>query len=809
MLTALVAGLSAWFSVSGSLQRVDHLIYDTLLVGQDHHGHGDVVILAIDDDSLQQLGRWPWSRQRHAELLDRLTAAGAKAVGFDVLFAEPQRDDPAADAAFAAALQRSGRAVLAVAPSKPSDGALITEILPLPILATNAAALGHVDIDTDGLSRSFFTHGGLGNPHWPAFAIALLEVGGDSFTVDAQQNRALSGEGWVRSGRYFVPYDPRPQVIETLSIARFLADPALSERVRDRYVLVGSTATGLGDVVSTPVSYDRQRMPGVTLNAHILNGLLNGGVARAFDDTQQIALSVAIAVAGGLLLVLTGFPWAALLVPLVIISAVVISAWMLVGWQLWFAPAAAIAPLIIAFPLWGLWSLVQEKRLNRALTVRMQHQAMHHAATGLPNEYRLEQRLRELDADSPPALAALMILHIARSGAAGGLIGQPSDDALLQSVAQRLDQVIRSGDLIVHLNGDDFALLVERLSSRRMAMSIGQQVLETVRQPHRLGDTTVLLTPRLGISLWPSDGREPAALLRNAYVAMFRARVEESEEPCAYSADFAREVEVHSQLEQALLSALDRGEFEVYYQPQVNSGEGRCVGVEALLRWHNPDLGLVYPGTFIPVAEHNGLIREIGSWVLNTACRQVQAWNAAGLGPLRLAVNLSPLQIADAGLLATVQRALATSGLSPATLELEVTEGAVMQNLEQACTTMNALKELGVLLAIDDFGTGYSSLSYLQRFPFDRIKIDRSFTSGIHSHADVREITRTIISMAKRLRRAVIAEGVENQAQSDFLRQHGCDELQGFLFGHPLPANEVVELLGEQRSLGPRNVPGE
>lgn len=293
--------------------------------------------------------------------------------------------------------------------------------------------------------------------------------------------------------------------------------------------------------------------------------------------------------------------------------------------------------------------------------------------------------------------------------------------------------------------------------------------------------------------------------MRDAYVAMFRARVEGADRPCVYTEDIAREAEAHSQLEQALLSALDRGEFEVYYQPQVNANEGRCVGVEALLRWHNPILGLVYPGTFIPVAEHNGLIRQIGDWVLNTACRQVQAWNAAGLGPLRLAVNLSPLQISDSKLVLSVGRALETSGLAPGALELEVTEGAVMQNLEKACETMESLKKLGVMLAIDDFGTGYSSLSYLQHFPFDRIKIDRSFTSGIQGQADVREITRTIIAMAKRLRRAVIAEGVENQAQSDFLRRHGCDELQGFLFGHPLPAGEVVAFLGEHRPSLPRH----
>jgi EAL domain-containing protein (putative c-di-GMP-specific phosphodiesterase class I) len=257
-------------------------------------------------------------------------------------------------------------------------------------------------------------------------------------------------------------------------------------------------------------------------------------------------------------------------------------------------------------------------------------------------------------------------------------------------------------------------------------------------------------------------------------------------------------VEQRSQLEQALIFAIKRDEFEVYYQPQIDAESGCMVGVEALLRWHNPKLGLVYPGTFIPLAEHTGLIREIGSWVLRTACQQVQQWNQSSLGPLRLAVNLSPLQIVDQNLFAQVCETLEKSGLDPAQLELEITESAVMQNLEEAKSVMRALKELGVKLAIDDFGTGYSSLSNLQHFPLDRIKIDQSFIRGIVTNDHVREITLTIINMAKRLNLEVIAEGVESESQVSCLDQYGCDEFQGYYFSHPLPAEELAELLHER-----------
>ncbi|MBT8430771.1 MAG: bifunctional diguanylate cyclase/phosphodiesterase, partial [Gammaproteobacteria bacterium] len=368
-------------------------------------------------------------------------------------------------------------------------------------------------------------------------------------------------------------------------------------------------------------------------------------------------------------------------------------------------------------------------------------------------------------------------------------------DRLLSAIAERLRNAVRSDDLVVHLSGDDFGILVGNLNNSDRAMRIAQNLLHILREPLELGDTQISLAPRMGLSLWPKDSPDTAALLRDAYIAMFRARIEQSNKTCMYSDEIAREVHERSRLEQALQSAMERSEFEVYYQPQVVTGNGQIIGVEALLRWQNPELGLVYPGTFIPVAEHSGLIHAIGGWVLRTACEQVEQWNRQGLGPLRLAVNLSPLQFADENLVVEVRAALDLSGLDPHSLELEITESALMANMEQATSAMRALKEQGVKLAIDDFGTGYSSLSNLRHFPLDRIKIDQSFTREIHSNKDVREITLTIITMAKRLKLQIIAEGVETESQASFLGARGCDELQGFYFSHPLPAKEITKLL--------------
>jgi EAL domain-containing protein (putative c-di-GMP-specific phosphodiesterase class I) len=352
--------------------------------------------------------------------------------------------------------------------------------------------------------------------------------------------------------------------------------------------------------------------------------------------------------------------------------------------------------------------------------------------------------------------------------------------------------------MIVHLNGDDFGVLMEGVSDEDSIRKIANNLLSVLQEPLDHNQSRHFFTPRMGVSLWPNLSADGHALLRDASMAMYSARVRRESSAVVYSMQVANEVEQRSQLEQALIYAIKRDEFEVYYQPQVVAVDGRLVGVEALLRWNNPKLGMIYPSTFIPLAEHTGLIREIGRWVMRTACQQVQRWNGAGLGPVRLAVNLSPLQLGDQNLFDEVCEILEESGLDPKLLELEITESAVMQNLDEAKAILCSLKALGVKLAIDDFGTGYSSLSNLQHFPLDRLKIDRSFINGIDTNDDDREITLTIINMAKRLKLQVVAEGVESQPQITYLKECGCDEFQGFYYSKPLPATEFEAMLVER-----------
>ncbi len=800
LVAVLILGTYA-LSSTGALRRIDLMLYDYFLNWQQHRASEEIVIVAIDDASIHKLGRWPWSRRIHGKLLDRLTDMQAKVVGFDILFAEHQRDDPVADQLFATAIRRNGASVLAVAPSNPLLNEPIAEILPIPLLAESAAGLGHVDIEieSDGISRSFYLYAGIGDAHWPTLALAMLKAAGNGVMKPPLSNnngKEKDALGWLRRDRLLVPFDPRPQPFQTLSAYDVLHNDETAAKVAGKSVLVGSTATGLGDVISTPVSLDHLRMPGVELNANILSGLLHGGLATEMSAGRYRVLTLGIAGVVAVWMVSVSFPAAIILYLLSVTGILVLSVLMLFVWQLWFPPAAAIIPLIVGFPLWGAWSVLLQKRINQSLTARMQHQALHHSATDLPNQYVLEERLRALNDKGLDGteIVALIIVHIKWFGSAGGVVSRSAGDQALHIVGQRLREAVRSEDLVVHLSGDDFGILITHLNHPDRAMRIAQNLLDALREPVVHGDSPISLAPRIGMSLWPKDSPDANALLRDAYIAMFRSRTEQSACACVYSDEIAREMYARSRLEQALLLALERSEFEVYYQPQVVTESGRVIGVEALLRWHNPELGLVYPGTFIPVAEHNGLIHAIGSWVLRTACEQVQQWNNQNFGPLRLAVNLSPLQFADDNLVTEVQAALKLSGLDPHSLELEITESAIMRNLEQATAAMRALKEQGVKLAIDDFGTGYSSLSNLQHFPLDRIKIDQSFTREIHNE-DVREITTTIIAMAKRLKLEIIAEGVETASQAAFLGEKGCGELQGYYFSHPLPATDIVALL--------------
>jgi diguanylate cyclase (GGDEF)-like protein len=374
-------------------------------------------------------------------------------------------------------------------------------------------------------------------------------------------------------------------------------------------------------------------------------------------------------------------------------------------------------------------------------------------------------------------------------------LGHAVGDHLLQLVANRLQLSVRKEDTLARMGGDELAIVLGSLDDVRYAATVAQKILDELARPFEIDGRDLFVSTSIGISIYPPNGLDAIALLKNADAAMYMAKSDGRNSYHFYSNEMSAGVCESFSLETSLYRALEREELLLHFQPQVSLQSGNIVGVEALVRWQHPEMGLLSPAMFIPLAEENGLIVAIGKWVLHTACAQAKAWQNDGLTPVRIAVNISGRQLEQGDIVQEVHAVLEDTGLDPAYLELELTESSVMKRAERAVKTLDALRELGITIAIDDFGTGYSSLSYLKRFPVDRLKIDRSFVRDIPQDAHDVALARSIVALGHSLNLSVIAEGVETEEQRELLTSIGCDEMQGFLYSKPGTASKLVSLL--------------
>ena len=424
----------------------------------------------------------------------------------------------------------------------------------------------------------------------------------------------------------------------------------------------------------------------------------------------------------------------------------------------------------------------------------LQYMVQHDALTDLPNRVLLFGRLKRalVRARRHKRLLAIMFIDLDRFKNVNDSLGHEAGDEMLQQLSVRLRRCFREDDTVARFGGDEFVILLDDVAQESDIHKMAQKVIEELLPPFKIGSREIFMTASIGVSMYPNDGEDTSTLLRNADIAMYRAKELGKNTYQFYSADMSARAFAHLTLESKLRQALERGEFHLYYQPQLDIKSGAPIGVEALLRWKNSELGLVMPGEFMPLLEETGLIMATGEWVLNTACSQLRAWHDAGWKSLRMAVNLSARQFNSPSLTASVERALALLGGDPACLELEITESVLMRHSMTTIGTLTRLSTMGCRLAIDDFGTGYSSLSYLKRFPINVLKIDHSFISDIPEDKDDAAIVATIVAMAHNLNLEVVAEGVETEKQLAFLKNCGCDSMQGYLFSRPLPAEEVV-----------------
>ena len=431
---------------------------------------------------------------------------------------------------------------------------------------------------------------------------------------------------------------------------------------------------------------------------------------------------------------------------------------------------------------------------NRA-EERIAHMARHDALTDLPNRILLRDRLEhDLKRVKRGECLAVLCLDLDHFKGVNDTLGHPIGDELLKAVADRLRRCTREPDTIARLGGDEFAIIMNGMTQPSDAAALSKRLREAITKPYNINDHQIVVDISIGISVSPDDGSEPDQLLKNADMALYGAKADGRGTYRFFEPEMDARMKGRRELEMNLRNALVNNELELYYQPLVNLKNNEISAFEALLRWHHPTRGMIPPNDFIPIAEETGLIVPVGEWVLRKACEETANWP----NDVKVAVNLSPAQLKSRNLVQVVMSALANSGMAANRLQLEITESVLMQNTFATLATLHELRKLGVQIAMDDFGTGYSSLSYLRSFPFDKIKIDRSFIQDLANGAEPYAIVRAVTGLANNLSIISTAEGVETQQQLDTLQNVGCTEMQGHLFSKARPAGEIAQLFRQE-----------
>lgn len=436
------------------------------------------------------------------------------------------------------------------------------------------------------------------------------------------------------------------------------------------------------------------------------------------------------------------------------------------------------------------------------LEQELEFQATHDALTGLANRVKLLEKMKLAikTSEENHSKFAVFFMDFDRFKLINDSLSHQVGDEILKRAAVRLQSVVRAQDTLARLGGDEFVIIYLNITKQEDIETLARQLIHLFHQPFNICDRQVIITPSIGISRFPDDGKAVDILLRDADVAMYRAKSRKGNNFQFYNSEMSSLSLAELEQETELRQALERGEFYLCYQPQLDLSNDKLIAVEALIRWNHPKKGVLLPMDFVPFAENIGLMPSIGEWVMRTACQQNKAWQDAGFPPIRMAVNVSQQQFDQHNLVTLVAQILQETNLKPEYLEIELTENVVVSNSE-ILRTLTELKEIGVMVTIDDFGTGYSSLSYLNRLPLDRLKIDGSFVQHIQSAADDEVIIRAVISMAKNLKLEVLAEGVENIDQLNFLRKNQCGDIQGFYFSKPLSSNEIEKYLADPKKV--------
>ena len=598
------------------------------------------------------------------------------------------------------------------------------------------------------------------------------------------------GEGWIRRSPILLNYNlaEGSTRLEHYSYIDVLSGSIDKSLLKDKIVLVGMNASAMGDQFATPISAEHETMPGVEINAHLVNTVINSNDIERLSALQNVLLTL-------LLLALSCFVYAKVtarqlfgILAITIAAGLAASALLFSYATIWYPPIILIICQIFLF---SIANIVKNNRLTTRISA-LNYDLNHDMTTELLNLSGLISLLTESLKTEQDWM--LFRLQVGKISGISELIGKTASDQLLVKIKQRLQALLPNETQgLSRIHGCEFAFYIP-LTSESAATELCENIITALVVPYTVGSENFKMPVNIGISSTRSTN-DTNELLAQAQAGLEHAQENILSSYHFYSTALKKLIDERTQIESDLTKALDNNEFEIHYQPQVTSNNSVIFGAEALVRWNHPTRGLLSPDTFIPVAESTGMIIEIGRWVLEEACRQAVHWQGLGHKNFRIAVNLSPVQFSQPNLVQEVADVLETTGLKGKSLELELTESGILEDINGAITTFKELKKLGVMLSIDDFGTGYSSLSYLHKFPIDRIKIDRSFITEVIENQDSQEITLAIISMAHKLNMKVIAEGIDSEQQHTFLHDNHCEELPGYYFGRPATVSELARLL--------------